>query len=189
MFDPAMERWPPTYDAESLANTIKDLAEHDRIVQNFFGELPAEKISPSQGDIIRLDAPVPILGEEGDPQLIEGVSHWIVLGNSCDITRDVREVAWSQIIPLLYLGNDREVTTEEMNALKGYHYSRQFYIPAWSAEYLGTHHAAEFLKPVTIHKTALFDSAQIEGTLSYYSWILFHSCLVRFFARDDGRFD
>ena len=48
---------------------------------------------------------------------------------------------------------------------------------------------ADFLMPVTIHKQAVFDHTTLVARLDFHSWLLLNSCLVRFQARDDGRFD
>ncbi len=50
----------------------------------------------------------------------------------------------------------------------------------------------DFTKINTISKEYLLkknESNFKQAELTYTSWILFHSCIIRYFARDDGRND
>lgn len=181
-----MERWPPIYDASDLEATIRDLSDTGEIGQHFFSSTPAGRIC--QGDVIRLPTSVPLIHEDGQPAISGESTYWMVIGNTCDIDRDVVSVAWSQIVPLDEFPA-ADLADEELATLRRYRYSRRFYVPPWAIHVNGRHFVADFLRPVTIHKNALFNVAHVETKLSYLGWILLHSCLVRFLARDDGRFD
>ena len=190
MLNPHNERWPPIYDAEDLGNTIEKLIDTDEITKQFYTSSQRSGNAVYQGDIIRIAVNLPLINEHGKAVAEEEETiYWMVLGNSCDIARDLDDVEWSQIIPLHYLGNESSISQEEHSALKRYKYSRRFYVPSWSRSTDGDIYVADFLRPVSIHKTALLNVANVESRLDFYSWMLFHSCLVRFMARDDGRFD
>ena len=181
-----MERWPPIYDANDLENTIRELTQSHQLAKRFFVTEPHQYIC--QGDIIELNSPVPLLHEDGQPAIVDESRYWMIIGNTCDIARDVADVAWSQLVPLVDFTSSI-LTEVDMAALTRYQYSRHFYIPPWSEEVEDKHFIADFLRPVAIHKNALFNVAVVKIKLSYHAWILLHSCLVRFLARDDGRFD
>jgi hypothetical protein len=99
------------------------------------------------------------------------------------------DVAWSQLVPLYDLGDKETLSTEKIRAIAGYKTSRRFHVPAWSADVSGRFHVADLLLPVATHKYALLNVAKVEARMSMYGWVLLHSCLVRFIACDDGRFD
>ena len=180
-------RWPPVYDADELATTIQDLVTSGKLNACFFrSQASLEGIC--QGDVIELHAGVPLLAEDGQPAVHDDVRYWMVIGNTCDFYRPLEEVAWSQLVPLVDLGSDRDLSDGELATLRGYRYTRRFYVPPWSDAVKGRHHVADFLRPVAVHKKALTDTTVMAG-LDLYAWLLFHSCLVRFLARDDGRFD
>ncbi len=181
-----MERWPPIYDAEDLANTIRELTQSNQLSKQFYDSSPRDRVC--QGDIIQLPAPIPLLHEDGQPVLFDDAIYWMIIGNTCDIDREIDSVTWSQLVPLVDI-TEQVVTEEDLTSLTRYRYSRRFYVPPWSDEVSDRHYIADFLRPVAIHKNALFNVANIEIKLSYHGWILLHSCLVRFLARDDGRFD
>jgi hypothetical protein len=53
-------------------------------------------------------------------------------------------------------------------------------------------HVADLLMPVAIDKRAFAEPerpATVQARLSRAAWILLNACLVRFLARDDGRYD
>ncbi|ODC01220.1 hypothetical protein A3197_01675 [Candidatus Thiodiazotropha endoloripes] len=186
LIDPTTERWPPTYDAKDLANTLKELLTKDRLISKFYTDYRDPNLRYCQGDIIRLTSPVPSISGDGEIDITDDYFYWMVIGNTCDIARDVKEVNWSQIVPLEYLGNDQELDDEFKTTLKKYDYNRLFYVPPWDRNQSGQNYIADFLRPVIIDKS-VFDIVSLEARLDYYSWMLFHICLVRFLARDDGR--
>ena len=59
------------------------------------------------------------------------MNYWLITGNSCDISRDVDKVKWTQIIPILEVPLVGE--TERKNFLK-YKPTRVFYLPPWKVE-------------------------------------------------------
>jgi hypothetical protein len=188
LFFPYIERWPPVYDAEELATAIRDLVTSGRLHQQFFRS-QAKLEGVCQGDIVELPAGVPLIGEDGQPAVYGEVRYWMVIGNTCDFFRSHDEVPWSQLVPLIDLGEASTLTTEEIVSLRGYQYSRRFYVPPWSADVKGSNFVADFLRPVAIDKNALTTVATVRAGLELHAWLLLHSCLVRFLARDDGRFD
>ena len=181
------DRWPPIYNAEELRHTIRDLVHSGRIRDGFY-EPPGPKEGVCQGDVIRLQASVPVIARDGSPALHEDVDHWLVLGNTCDFARDLSVVEWTQVAPIRATAND--VRAVDVRALQRYELSRVFYVPRWSGFEAAQELAADFSRPVALHKGTFYDRrAVVVARLSYVAWILLHSCLVRFLARDDGRFD
>lgn len=188
MVEPFQERWPPVYDAEELQDTIHRLIRGDHLAERFYRPA-AVTYTICQGDIISLQSGVPLIAADGKPAIHGDASHWMVIGNTCDIERDLQDVMWTQLVPLVDLGTHVDVSEQELSDLRGYRPTRTFYVPPWSEETGDRHHIADFLRPVAIHKTALREVATVEASLEWHSWLLLHSCLVRFLARDDGRFD
>jgi hypothetical protein len=179
------ERWPPIYDYEQLITTIKDLIKNDRLISQFF-ELEIEKTF-YQGDILYLQAPFAYLNQDAQAEAIdENSGYWLLLSNTCDLDRKLDEVPWAQIVPIELFA---DLTKEEIEKYKNYQLSRAFYIPEWSGDVTGQHGIADFCRPVTISREALAAHAKVVARLTRYSWILLHSCLVRYLARDDGRCD
>ena len=181
-----MDRWAPVYDSDDLAARIGELVRSEQIQHQFYTAEPAHRIC--QGDIVRLASPVPLIHRDGRPAIVDSVLYWMVIGNTCDIDRDVSKAPWSQLVPLFEVSAD-EPTAQEIAALRRYSQSRRFYVPPWSSNVEGCHYVADFLRPVAIDKHALLNVARVEAKLTYAAWVLLHSCLVRFLARDDGRFD
>lgn len=68
------ERWPPVYDAEDLKREIERLSRHPELAATtFYGwrrdraiEVPSDIC---QGDVVRLEANLPFLGENGEPMI------------------------------------------------------------------------------------------------------------------------
>lgn len=185
---PITERWPPVYDAEDLASTIEKLVQSRRIVDIFYEASSQKNDERYQGDIVRIPSGIPLLDEDGQACVVGSYDYWLIIGNTCDIARDLKDVEWSQIVPLQYVGSDNDLSADKIQALSAYTHSRRFYIPPWNDSVKGLHHVADFLRPVTVHKRALKNIATLEVRLNRYSWMLLHACLVRFLARDDGRF-
>ena len=140
-----------------------------------------------QGDIVELAADVPVIDKDGMPCVLEhpgGV--WLVVGNSCDFVRSLESVRWTQLVPLVDFGGD---DCREAPALKRYMTSRAFYVPAWIDAVVGRCFVADFLRPVTVDKRVFAHGhAKVLARLTRAAWILLNACLVRFLARDDGRY-
>ncbi len=181
------ERWPPIYDYAELLATIKDLIKNDRLTSQFFeSKLDTEK-SFFQGDILHLRAPFAYLNQDAQAEAIdENSGYWLLLSNSCDLDRKLDEVPWAQIVPIELFD---DLPKEEIEKYKSYQLSRAFYIPEWSGDVAGQHGIADFCRPVTISREGISAHATVVARLTRYSWILLHSCLVRYLARDDGRRD
>ena len=180
------EIWPPAYDADELKEVISKLINSDKIEEEFYGE----KVGgvPFQGDIIKLDSDLPLIWEDCKPATNGNFILWLVIGNTCDIYRPLADVSVTQIIPIVSIPKS-DVDQSKLNSFKSYAYSRRFYLPQWDDELSEVIHFADFLRPVTIHKNALSNCVNIEATLKLHSWLLLNSCMVRFLARDDRRFE
>ncbi len=182
MIVPPEGRWPPVYDADGLAREIRALAAAPDFEARFWDMRTTT--STCQGDVVELEAPLPFLDEEGIASATaEDFRYWLVLGNTCDFTRDLALCEWTQMVPLLDVSTDAE---DHLQNYRSYKAARKFYVPPWPGSKL--HHLADLTRPVTVHKSALDDCAQMVGRLQRASWALLHSCLIRFLCRDDGRF-
>jgi len=181
------ERWPPIYDADSLADTISIALASGVLFKNFFEQNFSDP-KVCQGDIISFKSPVPLIDQEANAVAFgDDFQFWIVIGNTCDFDRHVKEVPFTQALPLIDFGKQSDLSQETLRDLKQYQYTKRFYIPDWSlAEKC---YLADFLQPVTVHKSAFDTHIKVEARLRHSAWILFHSCIIRFFARDDGRLD
>lgn len=194
------ERWPPIYDADDLVRDIKRLTgdeRGERLEREFFewrlDRSPNRPDDICQGDVVSLDSDVPIIAEDGFPATAahpEGA--WLVIGNTCDFARALADAKWTQLVPIVSAGSIAEVTTAQVNAARRYTQARRFYVPPWSAETEHHLHLAELLQPVTVDKRVLQGparKAELKARMSRGAWILLNACLVRFLARDDGRYD
>lgn len=183
MFDPETDRWPPTYDFEQLAAQITSIVGSPAMLEGFYASAPSQA-AWCQGDVVRLACGVPVINERGEPEAIDSDSTWLIVGNTCDLDRSIDHVPWTQLVPAVDFGEESELSAAQLASLRRYSQFRSFYLPPWAGE---THcFGADFLRPVALHKQALARCTKL-ATLSYRSWVLLHSCLVRFLARDDGR--
>lgn len=187
MIDPTRERWPPVYDADDLQRVIIELAT-ERIFDSFYWPVRDDPVV-CQGDVVELTAEVPYIDASGVAVASAEALRWLVIGNTCDFARAEADVAWTQLVPLVDIGLGQDVTPSDMGALRRYRYSRRFYVPPWPELGEDRHHFADFLRPVAAEKGAFGRAAKVVSRMSFKAWVLLHSCLVRFLARDDGRFD
>lgn len=187
MIVPPEGRWPPIYDADGLKAVILELAKAEDIEARFWDLRAREDVC--QGDVIQLAAPLPHLDETGAAFATEeDFAHWLVIGNTCDFVRSLDDVAWTQLVPLIDLGD--ALSDHDVENLRSYQAARKFYVPPWpGAQPRHHHHLADFTRPVPIHKEAFVEHARVVARVDYPAWVLLHSCLVRFLCRDDGRFD
>jgi len=192
----AGDRWPPVYDADDLVREIKRLTERPDIANAFYEWRRDSSMTPvddvCQGDIVRLPSDVPVILADGRPGVIDHPDvAWLVLGNTCDFERKVEDVRWTQMVPVRDLGDVADVSDTEKAALRRYTQSRVFYVPPWSGQVSKRVHAADLLRPVAVDKRVFVGEpaiAAVEARMARAAWILLNACLVRFLARDDGRY-
>lgn len=190
------ERWPPVYDADDLQAQIKQLSRRPDLGDAFYEwrrDRSQQVIADvCQGDVIELMSEVPLLVADGQPSTMEHPDvAWLVIGNTCDIERVITDVRWTQIVPIYALGRRDEISANSMAAIQRYTQSRTFHVPEWSAVRRSQVYTADLLRPVTVDKRALHGPgapAIVQARLSRAAWILLNACLVRFLARDDGRY-
>jgi len=188
----AEDRWPPIHDFEGLIEYIDELAKTDALAAKFWsmGDLQDQRLpSPCHGDVLELSAPIPVIADDGEPALTDDRSHWLVIGNSCDSDRDMSDGReWTQIVPLADLGDASELGKSKLAQLKQYDAYRGFYVPPWPGGD-DRHRLANFMQPVTLHRGAIGSHAKVVARMQRQSWVLLHACLIRFYARSDGRHD
>ncbi|MBU0519814.1 hypothetical protein KJ564_12860 [bacterium] len=178
-------RWGTIYDADQLKNEIREITKSINLNEDFYyGTIDTGNYF--QGDIIHFKASVPIFDISGTPFLYDSFEFWLIVSNSCDLVRD--EVSWAILVPLICLPKDLD--TSDRSAFTRYKYSRVFFIPHWSDSEDKTGFCANFLLPVIVEK-GILNTSNIRkvAQMSRRGWILLHSCLVRFLARDDGRYE
>lgn len=177
-------RWPPIYDAEDLANAIADLAGRPDLETVFFDSVTSG--GPyCQGDVLQLSSGAPVIDADGEPTLVGDFKYWLAIGNTCDFDRELADVAWTQIVPLVDVS---AANAEQLAALRAYRPSRRFFVPPWPDLRGGQGYAADLLLPAALHKQAIGSKALVVARVSRQAWALLHGCLIRFLARDDGRF-
>lgn len=186
------DRWPPVYDADDLAREIQVLTERPDFETAFYEwRLDRGMQSPvdvCQGDVVTLASEVPAIGEDGQPGTVPNpTGMWLVLGNTCDFDRDVTDCRWTQMAPLVDLSGPN-VDPGLRDALRRYTQFRRFYVPPWSDAVERRWHAAELPLVVAVDKRAFPSAITVHARLSRAAWILLNACLVRFLARDDGRY-
>lgn len=190
------DRWPPVYDADDLVREIKNLTARPDLAAAFYewrrDTSMLEVSDVCQGDLIELRADVPLILEDGEPGAMEHpTATWLVIGNTCDFVRNLDEARWTQLVPVHDLGRRAELAANVVATLPRYTQSRAFYIPPWSAAAESQVCIADFLRPVAVDKRAFSEArrAVVVARMSRPAWILLNACLVRFLARDDGRYD
>jgi hypothetical protein len=182
----AESRWPPVYDFDDLTSTIRSIVDSQSLEKRLYE--PRRPFSSFfQGDIIRLRSELPFVGADGQPQVEEPPPYWTIIGNTCDLDKGIESISFTQLIPLLNVGRTIDLQ-RKIPELRRYRYYTQFYTPPWNESEQEHVFVADFLRPVAVHKEAL-TKAEVVARLTREGWILFHSCLVRFLARDDGRYD
>jgi len=177
--------WPPAYDAEELANQIRTLVKDQRIFKSFYQEIALD-IALCQGDIVEFNSVMPVIDEEGGLAVLDDYHYWMILGNTCDLSRDVDDCRYTHICPLAPIEDD--MPEDVLVNLKNYRMSRRIYVPDWS----GIDKAGftlDLTLVTSIDKGCLHSNTRRAARMGMYAWLLLHSCLVRFLARDDRRFD
>jgi hypothetical protein len=182
-------RWPSIYDAESLRAAIREIVDAGPEFEARFYELGGlEKGGfACQGDIVELRAPLPVIDATGEPTVSDAeYDHWMIVGNTCDMDR--ADVLWSQIVPLVRVGRDLEPS--ELARFRRYEYYKSFYVSPWPAAPDQNHRLADFVQMASLEKSALREgAAKVVARLQFPAWALLHAFIVRFLARDDGRYD
>ena len=181
-------RWPPTYDFETLVEQIEKISRSDAFVEGFYTKLQPSQPCFCQGDVVSFKSDFPVIDADGDIATIDNSDQlWIFVGNTCDFTRHINLIKFSHISPLEKLD---DTTPEDILAnLKLYKTYKRFYLPEWESGTNNNGYALDFSKLCSVDKDALNTHAKVLARLSQESWYLFHSRLVRFLARDDGRDD
>jgi len=179
-------RWPPIYDFESLGKEINRLVANSAIFDIFFHTRNLDS-GLCQGDILKYPGIFPFISENGDVQVMdEEYDYWAILGNTCDLARELPSPHLSHITPLVPLGLD---TPEEVfNGLCSYDSYKKFFIPTWDAS-IAPGFVVDFTFICSVDKNSLLRHSEMVARLTFKSWLLFHSCLVRYLARNDGRHD
>lgn len=181
-------RWPSIADRDDLNDVIGSILDAGPSFDARFYQTGTLVGGPAcQGDIVQLSSAAPFIDASGDAIITDVTfEHWMILGNTCDMSR--QDEARSHIAPLIALAEP--IPDNKLQALRRYEYSRQFYVPAWPDAKPAKHHLVDFMQIVTIEKAAFqADCARVLARLEFPAWALLHACLVRFLARDDGRFD
>lgn len=184
-------RWPPIYDFEQLGQQIKDLISDGSIFCQFFVHT-IDETSLFQGDIVSLKNYPIYIDRDGDIAVIdEEFDYWVILGNTCDLSRNMtsgRESVFphlTHVSPLMPIPND--IPTDILNNLKKYKLYKRVFIPKWGDE--GNDFYIDLTIMNSIEKQCLINRSNVMARLNFKTWVLLHSCLVRYLARDDGRHD
>ncbi len=193
------ERWPVAYDADEVMAQIRKLTGRADIESEFYEwrkeAAVSELGSVCQGDVVQLPTSIPVIHSDGKAKSIQhrGAHRWLVIGNTCDFTRDLNDAPYTQLVPIVEVGTVQDVNTSVLDAFKKYTHARRFYVPSWSS--MSEHRIwyADLMIPVAVSKRVFGfcgggRSAEAEARLSRPAWILLHTCLIRFLARDDGRY-
>lgn len=187
-----VSRWPPVYDFNELGQQINKLIESREIFETFYYREGLDAIL-CQGDVINFAGLAPYIDQDGDiSSLDEEYDFWLILGNTCDLqripTRDKINnfPPFSHITPLIPIPTD--APDEIVNGLRTYNSYKKFFVPSWEnssrQEYI-----VDFTLICSVDKVCLNSKAIVTARLTQKSWVLLHSCLVRYLARDDGRHD
>jgi len=175
-------RWPVVYDEEQLSSTILEMQSSTDVSKNYYQSISDGQPRFCQGDIVELVSKIPVIGKEGKAAAIESTSnYWLVVGNTCDFTRD--EVSWVGISPI------REATAlgeAKLDPIRQFKTSRLYHVKPWS-EGVSSALVVDFTQAVSISKSSLINHVKVLARLRFESWMLLHCCLVRYLARDDGR--
>jgi hypothetical protein len=191
------ERWPPVYDLASLIDEIKRMTGDERLEREFYLWRLERSVQRHQdicqGDVVLLDSEVPVILEDGRPGVVEHPERsWMVIGNTCDFDRPIDDAAWTQMVPIVSAGPLKELNATQLDAARRYTQARRFYVPPWSAETELQLNIADLLLPVAVDKRVLHGAGRVgtlQARMSRAAWVLLNACLVRFLARDDGRYD
>jgi hypothetical protein len=179
-------RWPPVYDFESLGEEINTLVSTNEIFDIFFHIRNLDS-GLYQGDILKYPGLFPFIDNNGNIQVIEeNYDYWMILGNTCDLDRELPSPHLSHIIPLMPL--DDNIPTSIIRDLRTYNSYKKFFVPMWG-ESSRKGFVIDFTRSCSVEKECLLNHTETVARLTFKSWLLLHSCLVRYLARNDGRHD
>lgn len=183
-------RWGQVYSLDDVQSEIRRLLDTNQIANGFWSPGP-QKLPPAQGDVIRLDAALPVMSAANPSIHFPGdqYEYWMVLSNSCDLARDREDVPWMHVVPVVCLGTVSELKAEELSSVKSYMAYRQFYLPPWAKAVEESVYVADFIQNASLERRPMFEGIEICASVHLYSWFLLNACLVRYLARDDGRED
>ena len=178
------ERWPTVYDFKELQTQISEIAKCN-YSRGFYSL--CEKNELCQGDIIYIKKKFLYIDENGEYSAEEYTNYWMIVGNTCDIARSITDISFTNIIPILKF--DESVPLKILSGIKSFQNYKSMYVPPFSDDM--NNYFIDFTKIMTISKEYLLKDAKAikKKELTYASWILFHSCLLRYLVRDDGRND
>lgn len=185
-------RWPPVYDFAELGQQIKNLINDGSIFSQFYH---SNTIEPNlcQGDIISLKQTPIYIDKDGDvAEIDEEYSHWIILGNTCDLSRELSTDSSSSIPQLTHISPlipiPKDTPSNVLDSLKKYKLFKKVLIPKWKADDDNDYYL-DLTIIIPIEKQCLSLHSTVTARLKFETWLLLHSCLVRYLARDDGRHD
>ncbi len=202
-------RWPPVYDFEDVKRAIATLASGAADATRFYGTIDPASGDLCQGDVVQFQGGLPAIDEQGEISVVEEVDFWFVLGNSCDYNRSVDEVPSFLAAPIYEL--PESTPNGQLDDLRRYRLSRSFFLPKWPGASVGTvGFFADLTKIAMLSRRLLAREspepvvnrwwrscaerprrahAIVVARLSQDAWLLLNAALVRFLARDDGRYD
>lgn len=181
-----MIRWPTIYDFDQLKNQIKRIVDSNYI-RDFY-TLSINEKELYQGDVLYLDKKFAFLNAEGNFEAVKFTRYWVILGNSCDFSREVKDLPYTNIAPLQSI--EKEIPEYIVTGLKNFQNYKRMYFPNVGDDNL--EYFLDFTQTMTISKQFLenFGIDKLKKReLTHQGWVLLHSCLIRYFTRDDGRFD
>lgn len=184
-------RWPPIYDFEELGQQIRTLVKDGSIFYQFFDPNIYNK-DFFQGDIVSLKTDPIYIDKDGDISIIdESVNYWIILGNTCDLSRELTSNDHSVLPHLTHISPlftiPKDIPLSILNDMKQYKFYKKVFIPRWCAD--ENDYYIDLTIMNSIEKQYLINHSNITARLNFKTWLLLHSCLVRYLARDDGRND
>jgi hypothetical protein len=179
-------RWPPVYDFDGLGAEINRLVLDCGIFEQFFHRRNLS-LDLCQGDILEFPGQFPYIDKNGNINIIdEDYDYWIILGNTCDLHRDLPSPHFSHITPLISLKSG--TPPHILQGLRSYDSYKKFYIPSWES-HSNQSFFIDFTLMCSVDKECLQNVTKLTTRLTRKSWLLLHSCMVRYLARDDGRHD
>lgn len=179
-------RWPPVYDFKGLGEEINRLVLSRGIFDEFFLKENLDS-NLCQGDILKFPGQFPFINEHGNVAIIdEDYDYWLILGNTCDLHQELSSSHFSHITPLIPIGMDAPDSV--VRGLRSYNSYKKFYIPSWEGS-VNKGFTIDFTLMGSVDKKCLQTLTKLTTRLTFKSWLLLHSCMVRYLARDDGRHD